>query len=193
MINHSYLESSTLSELSSHFNSDPEFRTLSLAQFLDPEFYSILQKELKNTIFERDNRPIMYRRETAEPGTEILSLLSNSDFGTILNQILGHDFSIEKSTLMRYGVSDYQILHDNLVESPGVDVIIDLTDDWNDDFGGYVVYTDGDGEFLTLSQKGRMLSIVDRGTSYHRFVKYVNHYAENRWRTFLILTLKVEI
>ena len=84
---------------------------------------------------------------------------------------------------------DYQILHDKFVEEPGIDVIIDLTDHWNAQWGGVVTYVDGSGDYTEILPLANSVAIVKRKKGMNRFVRYVNHYAKGK-RILLVCKFK---
>src|SRR3989338_8870578 len=71
---------------------------------------------------------------------------------------------IEEINFKAYQLSwkDYQILNDKYLEKPGIDVLIDLTDDWKVDWGGVVTFTNGRGTVYPISPAGNSLALVER-------------------------------
>lgn len=192
MINSVYMGIDTITQLKSQYNSDSEFETVSLSQFLELDYLEEISKELSGLSFRRTNRPIMYRKMIANVPTILQDLYTSSGFKELFEEITGEVLNISSEELVQFGHTDYQILHDELLPPPGIDLILDLTEEWDDEQGGFITYTDGDGDFSTLTQRRGTLSIVNRNSTHHRFVKYVNHHAENSSRCYLILTIIFE-
>mgnify|MGYP001566330714 FL=1 len=84
---------------------------------------------------------------------------------------------------------DYMILNDRYVENRGIDLVIDLSEDWDDEWGGVVTYTDGSGTVYPLSLKANSVAVVERKKGMHKYIQYVNHYGKDKKRVFLIATL----
>jgi len=89
----------------------------------------------------------------------------------------------------RFGWKDYTLLHDLDMQKPGIDIIIDLAEDWQEKWGGSVYYVDGTGNFTKMPIKANTLILVKRTSGNNRFIKYVNHLAGTRKRSLLIGSL----
>lgn len=88
--------------------------------------------------------------------------------------------------LWTFAQGEYTVINDEDLEKPGMDVIIDLTEKWDESYGGAVVYVDGTGESTKVGVEGNKLIIVQRKKGEHRFVQYVNHLAKKNKRILLI-------
>ncbi len=84
---------------------------------------------------------------------------------------------------------DYALLHDEILEKPGIDIIFDATPHWDTAWGGAITYSNADvpGTVHRLPTGKNQLAIVIRATSAEqRFVQYLNHYAEGKKKIFLL-------
>ncbi len=78
------------------------------------------------------------------------------------------------------------LLNNKKVTKRSVFHLIDLTEEWNEHFGGAIHYINGTGDFTKISVEANKLILFTREDNTHRFVKYVNCNAKNKKRLFLI-------
>jgi len=192
MINPMYLEAATIQQLSQHFHRDPEFKSTILLDFLTPAGLQLLEEEEKNLSFVPSGNPIVSRGDYAQSSDLITDVFTNQIFIELISRITGEAISFDTIQAMQYSHRGYQIIHDDAILPPGVDVILDLTPTWDDEMGGTVVYTDGSGQFYTIPSNYGSLAVIKRPAGLHFFVKYVNHYADNLHRNIIIGNSTVE-
>ena len=101
--------------------------------------------------------------------------------------IIKKKLTLQSAELLVFGTSDYIIANDRTKEKPGIDLILDVTDTWDDSFGGHITYVDGSGDGLVLPAKKNMFVIVERKKDQQRVVTYVNHHARKKKHSFLLL------
>ena len=94
-----------------------------------------------------------------------------------------------KPKLYSFSVGDYTLLNDGRTEKDGIDIIFDLTEQWDPSAGGVITYVDGTGDALKIHIKSNSLIIVRRQREMQRFVKYVNHNAGKKRRLFVLVTV----
>ncbi len=89
--------------------------------------------------------------------------------------------------LFSFGYGDYTLLNDKFKTKNGYKIIIDFTNYWHDDFGGYHSFLRKNKEFLRLKPKNNSISIIklDKNTRY--FVKYINNKARKNKIYFIDL------
>lgn len=194
LINPVYLENHTQDQLSQHFLKDSAFHSVSMTQFFTKNGLEQILNEIIEAEFVPDMVEIKHRRSRAETTPSLNELINSKEFQEILTKVTGQDLNISRESkfVHKYGHRDYKIIHDEAVLDPGYDIIIDLTPEWVDDLGGYVAYTDGEGQFYTIGSNFGSVSIIERDENHHYFVKYVNHYADNLNRYLVILNSNVE-
>ena len=160
-----------------------DFPAVILKDFLTAEYYSQLQNKVSSLDFKRDTVVLHHAyavsqiKITSKEWCELLSFITKK--------------KIEEITFTAYcvGWKDYQILNDKYLEKPGRDIVIDLTDDWNVDWGGVVTFTNGRGTIYPISPAGNSLAIVERKKQLQKYIQYVNHYAKDKKRVFLIASI----
>jgi hypothetical protein len=87
---------------------------------------------------------------------------------------------------------DYTILHDKALPDPGFDFIVDLTAEWNRDYGGLLTYTDGSGNISEILPSFGSVSIVNRTEGIYYYLKYINHHAQQLSRYIVLAELVLE-
>ena len=181
-LNPIYLKDETKQKVRKSFlHSD--FPAVMLNEFFTPQFYLDLQKKVSALNFKKDTVILHH--------SYLISniKLSSSELCNFLSFITKK--KIDELTFRAYLLSwkDYMILNDKYLEKPGVDVIIDLTEAWNSEYGGILTYTDGRGTVYPISSAGNNLAVVERKKTLHKYIQYLNHYAKDRKRLFLIATI----
>ena len=160
-----------------------EFPAVIIKDFFSKEFYAELKKKAYSLSFKREN--IVLRHSYAFSNLN-LSSRELCDFVSFVTKK-----KIEEVSCSAYLLSwkDYMILNDKYLEKTGIDVIIDLTEDWNPEWGGVITYTDGKGTVYPISPAGNSVAIVERKKDLNKYIQYINHYGEEKKRLLLIATL----
>lgn len=181
-INNSYLSEETKQKIRKSFlHSD--FPAVILKDFFNKKSYAELQKKVLSLQFRNDQVVIHHSYASSK------ITLSHPALCGFISSITKK--KVDKLNFIAYLASwkDYQILHDKYVEKPGIDVVIDLTDNWNPDWGGVVAYTDGRGTAYPITPAANSVAIVGRKKNLHKYIQYLNHHGKGKKRMFLIATL----
>lgn len=78
----------------------------------------------------------------------------------------------------RFSHRDYTLLHDKDVQKPGIVALLFL-EDWNEDWGGKIVFMKKGKTLEQFIPRKNTLIIVERKKGVRYFVKYVDHKAKN--------------
>lgn len=181
MIEKNYLEEKAIKQIKQQYDNNKFMKSISLYGFFEDEFLNRIIDEIDNELFEKDHSLMTHRRYKASFEKLGNRVLENGDFLKLIEEIC--EIKLEKYSihyeLHRYKIGDYKILSDGDNNKKGIELIIDLTPLWDDENGGYLIYTNGDGEFYEIPSSYGSLTIVEREKNLQYFVKYVNHYAKN--------------
>ena len=181
MIEKNYLEEKAIKQIKEQYNNNKFMKSISLYGFFEDVFLNRIIDEIDNELFEKDHSLMTHRRYKASFEKLGDRILENGDFLKLIEEIC--EIKLEKYSihyeLHRYKIGDYKILSDGDNNKKGIELIIDLTPVWDDENGGYLIYTNGDGEFYEIPSSYGSLTIVEREKNLQYFVKYVNHYAKN--------------
>ncbi len=157
-----------------------EFPAVILKDFFSKEFYVEWQKKASSLNFKRD--AVILHHSYALSNIK----LASPELLNFLSFVTKKKIDELNFTACLLAWKDYQILNDKYLEKTGVDVIIDLTDEWNAEWGGAVTFTDGKGTVYPISAEGNALVIVERKKGLQKYIQYLNHYGKDRKRIFLI-------
>ena len=181
MIEKNYLEEKAIKQIKQQYDNNKFMKSISLYGFFEDKFLNRIIDEVDNELFEKDHSLMTHRRYKASFEKLGNRILENGDFLKIIEEIC--EIKLEKYSihyeLHRYKIGDYKILSDGDNNKKSIELIIDLTPVWDDENGGYLIYTNGDGEFYEIPSSYGSLTIVEREKNLQYFVKYVNHYAKN--------------
>ncbi|HLD39533.1 MAG TPA: hypothetical protein VJB13_00120 [Candidatus Nanoarchaeia archaeon] len=182
-LNPIYLKDETKQKVRKSFlHSD--FPAVMLNEFFSKEFYAELKKKISSLNFKRDTIVLHHSYDRSSMA------ISSAELNMFLSFVTKKKVEDMNFTVIRLGWKDYQILHDRYLEkNPGVDIILDITDAWDNEWGGMVTYTDGRGMVYPLAPAGNSLAIIERKKNLHKYFQYANHYAEEKKRVFLIATI----
>jgi|SRR3989338_1502585 len=181
-LNSVYLKEETKQKVRKSFlHSD--FPAVVLKDFFSKGSYRELQRKVSALDFKRDMivlhhaYAILNYKTTSDGLCKFISFLTKK--------------KVDEINFMVYNLTwkDYMILNDRYLEKPGTDIVIDITDDWNADWGGIVNYTDGKGTAYPLVPAGNSLALVERKKNLHKYFQYVNHYGKDKKRSLLIATV----
>ena len=181
MIEKNYLEEKAIKQIKQQYDNNKFMKSISLYGFFEDVFLNRIIDEIDDELFEKDHSLMTHRRYKASFEKLGNWILENGDFLKLIEEIC--EIKLEKYSihyeLHRYKIGDYKILSDDDNNKKGIELIIDLTPVWDDENGGYLIYTNGDGDFYEIPSSYGSLTIVERQKNLQYFVKYVNHYAKN--------------
>lgn|SRR3989338_554266 len=91
--------------------------------------------------------------------------------------------------VLRFNHQDYIVRNDKTSFKKGVYAIYQLQE-WDDSYGGYVVFVDEDGNHIRVQSRKNTLTIIKNPISF--YVKYVNHLARGK-REFLLGNIRCHL
>jgi hypothetical protein len=159
-----------------------------LNNFFANDFYKKLKKEVFSLNYKKSYIPNLHSYSKASLGKTLHSLFNSKEFLAFISKLMKKKIKNTGGEAFCFSNGDYTILSDKTKRKPGIDIIIDFTDKWNNNYGGKITYVDGKGNYYHLSVKGNSLFIVKR-ENIQRFVQYVNNKGKNNRRYFIIFSL----
>ena len=108
-------------------------------------------------------------------------MILNKLIGAFVRKLLGKP--VRRETNRRFGHRDYT-MHEKEKQEAGIVAYL-FPDDWNQDWGGNVVFVKAGTALGRFTPRKNTLLIVERNNGVRSFVKYVNHRAKKRKRTIL--------
>lgn len=189
-INKAYFADESMAQISSIFNSNNKFPSISLREFFNKEDYIALKKEVIQLKYTKISKPMMFSYSKSGIPENISRIINSKTLLKLLSNIINKKIKNIAADAYCLSWKDYSVLNDEIVEKHGIDIIIDFADDWKHEAGGSVVYVDGTGNFFKIPPSGNALTLVERKNGIQKFVQYLNHYAENKKRHIIIGNLK---
>lgn len=159
-----------------------EKHSIMLANFFTEASYKKKEKEMKNAVYKRDCMPDQYSYATKKEK----EFERNKELLQFLAQVLQKKTVRIVGEMVQFSWKDYTTLHDKNKEKPGIDIIIDLTPEWDDSYGGAVVYSDGKGGYTKVFTQKNSLLLVRREQGIQRYVQYVNNLSRGKKRYLFI-------
>jgi len=196
LINPLYLSKDSMEAINKTFL---ENSALELKDFLRDDVYQAILKQLDAYLKERQKRvgpanrrnyqriPLVAQEmdtfKEKESLHSLLRLLTSVPFANFLETLTGIKPSHYYGEARNFEHGDYTLIHDDALEPVGLDFVLFFLDQtWKEDWGGQLVYMDRDSVLQTTLPSANSLLLTYRDEGVMRFVKYVNHYAENASR-----------
>lgn len=175
-----------LQTLRQAFHTDESLPSITLQDFFSLATYRQIHQQMRALSYTQEQRPLLHSYHCAPLSSKLNSLLNTSEFLVFVSFIIQQ--KVHFISWMAYILTwkDYILLHDSRHEKPGTDLIIDCTEDWPENAGGKIVYTDGQGNMFYVPPPRNALTIVHRTRKIQRYVQYCNHYAQEAKRYLLI-------
>ncbi len=168
------------------FQANPALPSAQLPKFFSTEIYRKLQQA--KLTWKSHNHPIEHKYERAVIPAAILKTINNPEVHKAISSITGKKTSKLSGEFIRLKHQDFSLMHDEHIEKPGTDIIIDLTNDWPI-AGGLITYF-VDGQHIPLPPLGNTLSIIQRKNNVQKYFKYVNNNAGRKKRVLLVLNAR---
>jgi len=172
-INTIYLNGGVLKSASKTFNAQNP-KNIRLENFFQKAIFCLIQNKLMNSEYSLKFHPYKYKYFITK-SKEIDSFLKGRYFDLIIKKIIGlYKYKINYK-IRKFEPGCYTLLHDTEKEKPGVDFIIDLSQNQRSYFGGHTDYLTESEEILTLNPKPNTMSFVERGKGVMKYKKYLTH------------------
>ena len=138
ILNPFYLKKEMGPQLKNVFKSQ---KSIVLDNFLENEFLKGLISKLKSAKFHEDANKLTHSYHSSHDPV-FNTLFSSEEFFNFIGKLIGLKLKTLGIEVRMFRWKNYTIINDHALEEKGIDVIIDLTRNWNDSFGGKLVYVE---------------------------------------------------
>lgn len=186
-INEVYTKEEVMDEMNEFFLNEGY---LQLKQFLEPDKIRRIREVLdKNKYFELDYKPLEHSKKTLDEKNiveveilELLEFLKSSKFTEYLEELLQTELKLKNISIVKYEHKDYIIINDKQKNdnTDYLDVIFDITNEWNEEYGGVLTYTDGEEELLYLNPDFNAVNIIYKDRTILKYLKYINNKSRDK-------------
>lgn len=184
MIHSDYLTEESMQQLQKAFAADTKFPSVVCQDFFEASFYQKLKKALMQLQFERVEHPGEHCYGGGDIPPPVKNILKNKELLGFLEGLLKKKIQHLSWRGYSFGWKDYWLLEK--VKATGIDIIVDLSDGWNENAGGLVVYRDAEGNFRKIPASGNLLAVMVKKKGVQRYLQYINHYAGKQHRYLLL-------
>jgi hypothetical protein len=185
-INEFYVKDEILTQMKSAFDATDQFTHVQLSE-LYSDFESI-KKIADDVTLTQQNDPLSFRRKEGVLTNEQSNAIITPELQKIITSITGKKLS--KLQFYAYAHKDYSMLLDSDNTSDRIDIILDISDSWDESWGGTFIYADEEGEYIELPANPNSLTILKAKKDEKSFLKYINHYSEESMRKFLFCSFR---
>ncbi|KAJ2354503.1 putative component of NuA3 histone acetyltransferase complex [Coemansia sp. RSA 2618] len=179
-----YLRASTQAQIQDAF---VEQSSTELRSFLRADVFASVRAELEAKWADAKERgPAHVCRYLEPPASDpesvthgLLAFLRSEQFARVLESLTSLELAQASQQVRRFAHGHYTLVHDHVREPAGLDAVLSLgAGEWQDAWGGAMHYVADTDELLRVNPMPNSLSLVMRDEGTLRFVKYVNHTAE---------------
>lgn len=189
VINKHYQNRKEQEKIKQLFQKNKDFPSASLLQFFEPAYYHKLEQEIKSLKYQHQKNLLTHSYHKAVPNPKIISLLNSREILTFMEFLTHKKIKKINAAIYSFSWKDYLLLHDSKTEQPGIDFIIDFTSEWDDHWGGNIIYVNGKGDYFSLPITANSVHIINRKAGTQKFLKYINHHAINKQRHLILGTI----
>jgi hypothetical protein len=186
MVNSRYLQQKTFTQIRQLFNAQQKLPSIQLPDFFTQAEYKDLKQQVLQLKFKKIYDPVKYRMEFV-PVTKVTP---SADVLKLLSAVIGKKISSLRLQGFSFKHKDYTLICEEDGARPGIDIMIDFSDDLDASAGGSTVYVDGTGEYFKIPPKANSLTIIKRPKkNMRKFVQYLNVLSKKKKRLFLFATI----
>ena len=173
-VNPVYLKTEIQAALRKQFRQDKRLRHIALGDFLTMEELARTRRSCARG-WKKKIIPDRCGHEVKK------TMIVNELIGAFVKKLLGKP--VRRETNRRFGHRDYTMHGKEKQEACIVAYL--FPDDWNQDWGGNIVFVNAGTALGRFAPRKNTLLIVERKNGVRSFVKYVNHRAKKRKLTIL--------
>jgi hypothetical protein len=137
--------------------------------------HTMLLENLEDVKGEKNKIANKYSYVELENVKELEEIFKSGDFCSFISKIVNKELRKVKVNVNKFGHRDYTLLHDNNLEVDRIEFIFMIGENWDESYGGQIVYKDEKEEGIVFSFEGNSFCLIDRKKGMGKFVKYVNH------------------
>src|SRR3989344_6684859 len=130
-VNEVYLRLEIVKQIRDQFLSNKTIPSVHLHEFLDKSFYILLRKEIFGLKLKNEIDRLSHKHQSGKITGEINNLLNDYNLLNFISLVIGKHVRKIDATCFSFGTGDYSVLNDLGKEKPGIDFVLDLTDDLN--------------------------------------------------------------
>jgi len=181
MINKVYAQKISLEQIKKVLDNK---NSIQLQCFFEEEYFNKLKDRINKIILKKEFIPQLYSYSSADfKDKDIISTINN-----LISYLFNKSSKLSSSRIFSFQHRDYTLLSDSIRQDDGVKVIIELTDNWNDEANGYTSFVKDKKEVARINVINNSVSIIRTNNDMRSFVKYVNYKSKDKKRIFIELT-----
>lgn len=194
-INKSYLNKQSKNQISDFFENNGFVQLLDFFENIDDKK---IKENFNKSKFSDIYKPLETKKQELNLKElfefEIIQLIEyfrSKEFLNYIENICSFELNFNSIEISRYKSGDYLILNDNQIREEVIEIIFDLSDEFEEKMGGLQVYTTKEEEVLYLEPQFNALTILYKPQEIMKYLKYINNLAKNK--EILRFTIKFDI
>lgn len=147
-------------------------KSIQLQEVFKEKKYEDVQEQLEMTTFDDEYAPDTHSYSIAELPEELEEFVTSPEFTAFLTFITEKNGNVQWE-IQAFRTGDYTLLGDE-EEGSYLDCLFCCTDDWKQEYGGFISYVQENQEVLRVVPKRNSLTVVHLQKGIKGFIKYVN-------------------
>jgi len=183
MINKVYLENKVKSEVCEFFAQNG---FVQLNNFLEEKFDKF-KLNIENEQFNEVDESGIQRKKTLNLKNiykfeiiEIVEFFKSKEFIEFIEELTDFEIFLSKLEVNLYGKGDFIQLNEKNKEDDCINLIFDMSDIWEEKYGGILTYTSEQEEIFYLEPSSNTLSILYKPQEVTKYMKSVNNNAKGK-------------
>ncbi|MEC8338997.1 MAG: hypothetical protein VXZ40_00100 [Nanoarchaeota archaeon] len=186
MINKAYLGDELKKEMQDFFN---ENVFLQLNEFLDKEHNTFRKALLTSTNFKKVYNPLLESKSVLNLKEEFsinilrfVEYFKSKEFIAFLEDVVEFSLQVRDVSIVFYEQKDFKLLSDldTGAQEDYLEIIYDLSDEWDESYGGIQTYTTKEEEILHLEPQYNTLTILYKPEEVMKYLKYINSRSKDK-------------
>lgn len=111
---------------------------------------------------------------------EFIEYFKSVEFLEYVESVTDLELEFDSIQLNVYSHKDFIILSDKQEKKERLNVIFDISDEWDSEFGGILTYTTKEEEVFYVEPSFNSLTILYKPNEVMKYLKYINNLSENK-------------
>ncbi len=183
-INKTYLKKEILNEIKEFFEKEA---FIQLNSFFPKKTKEIKKAFQNSRYWDKNYNPLIKSESkldlTEEFNLEVIQTIEffkSKEFLHYIEEITQVPLTFNSLEVQKYSHKDFTLLNDLNKNDDVIEVYFDLSDKWNESYGGSLVFLTKEEEILYLEPEFNTLTILYKPEEIMKYLKYINNRAGNK-------------
>ena len=166
---------------------EPNFPHVMLTKIFTSKFFKKKSKEVKKLFYRRESQPDSFSYATAKATS--LHIFDQKELHERISNIIQRKVQGILGEAYYYSWKDFTVINKKTEKKSAVDIIIDFTEEWKEEYGGSIMYKNNKGQYIKFLSAPNSMIIIERKNT-QKYIQYINNFSKGKKRYLLIGTVK---